>query len=153
MRRPRAFDAVDRRALGAALLSCCAIALFAVEGLLPGPSGFPGLEDGPKWHESVGRRVDSLFAVYGIARSHVKTWQVGVPNHPAVRTEQRVRVPPSFASVRFNHDLSKAIRPFGARVAATERIREEVVTMHIVRSGRTVRSMVFMTNPRLRPTE
>jgi len=155
MRSPRTNGALERKALGAALLSCCAIALLALDVLVPVPPlGAPAvLKTGLDWREGIGSSVDSLFVLYGIERGNVRTWQVRIPDRPAVRTEQRIAVPRGFVSVRFNHELNRAVRPFWARVVATERIREDIVTMHIVRAGRTVRSMVFVTDPHLRPAE
>jgi hypothetical protein len=154
MRLPRNNNLLERRVLRAALLSCCALALFALDGLVPVSmlSGPAGPDTGSGWREGVRNSVDSLFVLYGIDRGNVKTWQVNLPKGPATRTEQRITVSPGFVSVRFNHDLNAAVRPFRARVVATERLREDFITMHIVRSGRTVRSMVFVTDPGLRST-
>ena len=52
-----------------------------------------------------------------------------------------------FASVEFNHKLSQQILPFGARVAATERSKENVVTMHVVNDGVIIRTIVVCHAP------
>jgi hypothetical protein len=140
---------VEWRALGATLLSCCVLVLFALDSTEPGPTGSvaPGSKTTTGWRESVGRCVDSLFVLYGINSDRVRTREVKLPDRSSHRIEQRSTVPPDFVSVEFNHDLNTAVRPFGARIVATERVREGIVTMHIVRSGRTVRSIIFLTDP------
>ena len=155
MRSARTHNPLERRVLRAALLSCCAVALFALDGLVPVPSlSKPaGPDTGSGWREGVRNSVDSLLVLHHIKGGNVKTWQVNLPKGIAARTEQRIFVSPGFVSVRFNHDLNTAVRPFRARVVATERVREDIVTMHIVRSGRTVWSMVFVTDPGLQSTQ
>jgi hypothetical protein len=151
MRTSRTGNVLEWRALGATLLSCCVLVLFALESKEPVPSdeGVAPTKAGSGWREAVTRSLDSLFVLYGIAPDRVRTRPVKLPDRPAHRTEQRTAVRPDFVSVQFNHDLGTAVRPFGARVAAIERVREGIVTMHIVRSGRTVRSIIFVTDPDL----
>ena len=143
---------LELRAIGAGLLLCCALVLLAADQVSPIPSREAKVIPSavPRVREGIDRAVDSLFVLYGIDQREVRTWQVKLPDKRVVRTEQRIIVPPRFASVRFNHDLSIAVGGFQARVAATERVKEKIVTMHIVRSGRTIRSMAFVIDPRLR---
>ncbi len=95
----------------------------------------------------IARALDSTLARYGIERSDVRTWQVRTPVKRFARMEQRVMVGPDFLSLQFNHDLQKRLEPLGARVVATERARENIVTMHIVDDGMTVRSIAFLVRP------
>jgi hypothetical protein len=145
-------DPLELKAIGAGLLLCCALVLLAVDQMSPIPSHKEevGSSAVPRVREGINRAVDSLLVLYGIDQSAVRTWQVTMPDKRVARMEQRIIVSPQFASVRFNHDLNTAVGAFQARVAATERVKENSVTMHIVRSGRTIRSMAFVIDPRLR---
>jgi len=87
--------------------------------------------------------LDTLLVRYGIEPSTVRTWRLPVPGTGRFRVEQRVLVPPSFISLNFNHDFNAALLPLGAHVVATERTREDLVTMHVVLYGRTWRSVAF----------
>lgn len=82
--------------------------------------------------------VDSLLMHYGIPKEKVRKWQVLTPDGKLIRTDRRVLVPASFVTTEFNRDLNRAVSPWNARVAATERTKESVVVMHIVRDGATV---------------
>lgn len=88
--------------------------------------------------------LDSLFARYHIERKAVKTWHVQTPDKKFIRVERRVIVPPDFISLRFNHDLSRELERFGARAVATERTKENAVTMHIKRDGIIIQSITFL---------
>ena len=88
--------------------------------------------------------VDTLLARYGIPRDRVKTRQVQIPGGKFVRMERRVSVPPEFISVSFNRDLAGMIGHLGAQAIATERTKENTVTMHIRQDGRIIESITFV---------
>ncbi|MFN0159469.1 MAG: hypothetical protein ACKVRP_15515 [Bacteroidota bacterium] len=88
--------------------------------------------------------VDTLLARHGIGRERVKTWQVQTPDKKFIRVERRVYVPPEFVSVKFNHDLNRMMRDFGALAVATERTKENTVTMHIKKDERIIESITFV---------
>jgi hypothetical protein len=120
-----------------------AIADFLPAGVLSGGSGqhrsaFPSEEPG------IRAAIDTTLSRFGIDRESVHTWRVQVPGMKSGRVESRVIVPPAFASLAFNHELNNHLAQYGAHVVATERSREQSVTMHIVKDGVTVRSMTFV---------
>ena len=133
----------------AGVLAGCALILFladrptltvggaASRPRLPGPGGAPAVHD----------VIDSLFARYRIDRGSIKTWRVQTPDRKFARVEQRVPVPPDFISVKFNHDLNQRLAEHGARVIATERTKENLVTMHILQDNVIVRSISFVVTP------
>lgn len=88
--------------------------------------------------------LDTLFARYGIESKAVKTWPVQTPDKKFIRVERRVFVPPDFISLRFNHDLNREVERFGARAVATERTKENTVTMHIKKDGIIIQSITFL---------
>lgn len=94
--------------------------------------------------------VDTALARYGVDRSGVKTWRAMAAGRPTGRVESRAPVSPEFLSLQFNHDLNVMLEQLEARVIATERTRENSVTMHIVRGGTTVRSITLVTDTGLR---
>lgn len=91
--------------------------------------------------------IDTLLKRYGIEPEDVHTWIVQWHGKSGSRVEQRVSVPPSFVALSFNHDLNLALMPMGAHVVATERTKENLVTMHIVSHGSTIRSIAFAVVP------
>jgi hypothetical protein len=91
--------------------------------------------------------VDALLGQYSIEPKAINSWRVLTPDKKFLRLEQRIVVPHEFASVEFNHKLSQLILPRGARVAATERSKENVVTMHVVNDGVIIRTIVFAMRP------
>jgi hypothetical protein len=92
--------------------------------------------------------IDAVLGHYSIEPKSVTTWRVITPDKKFLRLEQRIVVPYDFASVQCNHELSQQLFPFGARVAATERSREKVVTMHIISHGVIIRTISFAMRSR-----
>lgn len=88
--------------------------------------------------------VDTILARYGIDRSAVKTRQVKSPDKKFLRVERRVEVPPEFVSVNFNRDLSEKLDAMGLRLVATERTKENTVTMHVKKDDTILQSITFM---------
>jgi hypothetical protein len=93
------------------------------------------------------RAVDTVLARSGVTPKERRRWAVQVSGAQAVRVAERVKVPMSFPSVLFNKDLSDRIRPYGAHVVATERLKESTVTFHVVRAGVTLRSISCVLTP------
>ena len=88
--------------------------------------------------------IDSLCPLFGIDKSLARTWKATAAGIPTGRIEEKIPVPPSFRSLEFNHALALRIAPFGAGIVATERSKENSVTMHVVCGGTTIRSLWFV---------
>lgn len=97
--------------------------------------------------------LDSLFHRYGIEHRQVKTWRVRGPGGELTRVQDRITVPNEFVSVSFNHDLNLELTHIGARAVATERTKENTVTMHIKMDRRIVRSISFVLSPRTKENQ
>jgi hypothetical protein len=131
-------------------LAACAAVLFLVDRLAPSAgdnkSPVASLDSLEGRVHSV---VDSLLASHQIRKEWVKTWQVRTPDKRFIRTERRVLVPPEFVSLDFNRDLNRSLSEYGVRTVATERTKGITVTMHIMRRGHVMESLVFVMKPDL----
>jgi hypothetical protein len=88
--------------------------------------------------------IDTLFNRYQIDARGAKSWSVFARDKRFIRKERRVYVPPQFISLDFNHDLSRQLSDFNARVVATERTKESTIAMHIVSDGMVVETITFV---------
>ena len=132
------------RAVTAVVLAACALGMTTVEYF--GVGGKHETEKERRNAEAgIATVVDTVLARYAVRRDDVRIWRATVGDAPGERWEQRVTVPPGFPGIEVNHEMSLLLAPFDAHVVATERTKEESVTMHIVRGGRTVRSVIFVT--------
>ena len=136
-----------RRMILAALLGAAALILFLIERLvMPVSAGAPAAAIAAGGEQAAFQEaIDTLLIRHGIARSSVRTWRVLSIDKKPIRLEQRVAVPREFRSLVFNAELKERLGPLGAHVVATERTREQTVTVHIVHRGMTVRSIAFVT--------
>jgi hypothetical protein len=87
--------------------------------------------------------VDTMLQRYGIPRSSVRTWNVLSVDKKPLRAVQQIEVSRDFPSLIFNDQLQRMLEPIAAHVFATERSRDNIVTMHIVHRGQTIRSIAF----------
>ncbi len=138
---------LGRKAALAATLGAISLLLF-VGDRFAGPREEQSLKALPA-EDAAGIQevIDTLLPRYGVDRALVKIWRVTTPDKTPVRIEQRIPVHADFLSLVFNHDLNRRLAPYGAHVIATERTKENTITMHIVRGGRTIRSMAFVLQP------
>ena len=97
----------------------------------------------PSARTGVQTAVDSMLNLYGIPRSSVRTWNVLSNDRRPIRVAQQIEVPRAFPSLVFNARLQRMLEPMDAHVFATERSRDNIVTMHIVWHGQTIRSLTF----------
>jgi hypothetical protein len=136
------------RLIVAGVLAACAVALSAGENIA---GRMAPREETPAAQQAAEARiaatVDTLFARYGIPKDEVKSWRPKLGGAVLPRVESRVNVSPSFLSVNFNHDLNLRLAGTGAHVVGTERSKDHIVTMHIIRGGMTIRSIGFVTDP------
>jgi hypothetical protein len=136
------------RILLAVLLAITAGLLALLLFMDPGGGGTSSAAPALRDIAGLGEVIDTVLAHHGIGRSAVRLWKVQSPDHRLLRVERRVAVPPEFVSVRFTHDLSRAVEEFGARAVATERTRENTVTVHIRKDGVVLQSIALVTTPR-----
>ncbi len=134
-----------QRLLLAGALAGVSLLLFGIQALDPSAgSGSAGAADRRNVQQQVATAIDTLLGSHGIDPREARVWTAPGPGKTSGRVEERVIVPPSFVSLDFNHRLNLALAPLGAHVVATERTRENTVTMHIVSNGKTIRSLILV---------
>jgi hypothetical protein len=138
---------VTRKAAVAATLGAICLLLFFGERFFVPRAERSLAAIPPEGAAGIQKVVDALLIRYGVDRASVKTWRVTTPDKTPLRVEQKIPVRSDFLSLVFNHDLNLRLAPYGAHVIATERTKENIITMHIVKDGMTTRSMVFVLQP------
>lgn len=93
--------------------------------------------------------IDTLLSKYRIEKEWVKSWQVQNHEKGFLRSERRVLVPPDFISLSFNLDLNRMLSDYGARAIASERTKESIVTMHVVKEGTVLETLSFIVSNEL----
>ena len=126
-------------------LALCAILLTVAGPITAGMGLRPETPAARKAAEAgIAAAIDSLCHLYAIDARLVRSWNATAAGEPTGRIEEKIPVDPGFRSLEFNHALAARIAPFGAGVVATERSKENSVTMHVVRGGATIRSLWFV---------
>jgi len=142
---------VRTKSIIALLLALLAAGIALTDRLMGVPVGLPSGRRSvtPAEEQEIRGVLDTLLVQYGIERRGVISWHVQIRGIKWTRLEERVSVPPSFLSVRFNHDLNERLAALGAHVVGTERTKENAVILHIVKSHATIWSIAFVTDPDL----
>jgi len=149
MRNVEDVDRLKRLLKIAGALAIVAVALTLVDRLLAAGTDkivndFSGAHAGGA---QINAAIDAVLGRYPIEPKSVSSWKVMTPDKKFLRLEQRIVMPYDFAAVQCNHELSREILPFGGRIAATERSRENVVTMHVLNQGVIIRTISFAMRP------
>ncbi len=131
-----------RKFILAGLLAVLALVLFLLNGSGPSPDLRAIVYKGNIKDITV--IVDTVLARHGIDKSSVKTWQVKGPDKKFLRVERRVEVPPEFISLNFNQELSERLSGIGLHLVATERTKENTVTMHVKKDDTILQSITFV---------
>ena len=135
---------LPRRLRILSILGSAGAILVLVRLLLPGSAATEGGSlGGPAFDRELHAALDSLMGVYGIAAGGVRTRTIKDDDGTVFRSEQRIDVPVEFAALRFNYDLATRLHRAGARVVGTERVRERLTSLHVVRDGSTVWTLQF----------
>jgi hypothetical protein len=144
MTPPQILPPLRRRLVIASGLALCAVLLTAAGVITRGRarSETPALRRAAE--AGIAAAIDSLCPLYGIDARLIRSWKARAAGEPTGRIEEKIPAPAGFRSLEFNHELALSIAKFGAGVVATERWKENSVTMHVVRSGATIRSLVFV---------
>jgi len=130
--------------LGAVIvLALTAVLLYTVDTRPAEPIARGAEQISPSVKAAVHAIVDSMLNRYGIPRSSVRTWNVLSIDKRPIRMAQQIEVPRAFPSLVFNAQLQRILEPTEAHVFATERSKDNTVTMHIVWHGQTIRSLAF----------
>jgi hypothetical protein len=125
------------------VLTVAAALLLSREAQSPPPAQSRSASLTPSISGGIQAAVDSMMRRYSIPRSAVRTWNVLSLEKKVLRVAQQIEVSRDFPSLVFNDQLQRMLEPVEAHVVATERLKDNSVTMHIVCGGRTVRSLVF----------
>lgn len=125
------------------VLTVAAVLLYFLD-TRSGETAIRGVEQvSPSTRNGVQAIVDSMLERYGIPRSSVRTWNVLSLDKKPIRVAQQIEVSRAFPSLVFNAQLQRLLEPIEAHVFATERSRDNIVTMHIVWHSQTIRSLTF----------
>lgn len=130
--------------LGAVIvLTLAAVLLYTLDTSPAEPAARRAEQISPSAKTALHAIVDSMLNRYGVPRSAVRTWNVLSIDRRPIRMAQQIEVPRAFPSLVFNAQMQRMLEPIEAHVFATERSKDNTVTMHIVWHGQTIRSLAF----------
>jgi hypothetical protein len=133
------------RLLLAGGLAAAAVVLGLALLLRPQPSHSP--PPAPAEAEAIDRAVREELAAHRIPAGTVRTRRVKTPAAGFERVERRVTVPGDFVTVEFNRELNERVGPHGGRSFATERTKENTVSVHVLTGGTVVQTVLFQLDP------
>jgi hypothetical protein len=101
----------------------------------------------PAEAEAIDNAVREELAAHRIPSGTVRTRRVKTPAADFERVERRVTVSGDFVTVEFNRELNERVGAYGGRSFATERTKENTVSVHVLSGGTVVQTVLFQLDP------
>jgi hypothetical protein len=125
------------------LLAAAAVSLYVFSSQTTIPPPRAAECDFASVLDSIDKQVDAVLASYGVEPSSVKRKEFVEPEERFVRVERRVLIPPTVIPATVNRDLNLLARQYRGRAVATENLRENSVTIHILVQENVVQTVIL----------
>jgi hypothetical protein len=82
--------------------------------------------------QSIDAEVDGILEKFGVEKGWIKRSEIPATGGGLARIERHVLIPPTVVPVLVNREFNLLARRFQGRVVATENLKENTVTIHIL---------------------
>lgn len=131
------------------LLAGAAVALFILNRR-PEPAPPPDPQAEVRTLETLDRQVDDVLQAFGVEKDWVKRKEYVDSAKEFRRIERRVLVPPEIIPAAMNRELNILAHQYQGRAVATENMKENTVTIHLLVDGTIVQTIILKVHPSLR---
>lgn len=107
-------------------------------------------EPPPKFHreldqmaQAIDIEVDGVLENFGIEKAWVRRREINDRENHFLRIERRVAVPPRIVPIMVNRELNVLARRYHGRAVATENLKENSVTIHIILNQRVIQTVIL----------
>lgn len=97
--------------------------------------------------QQIDKEIDGILENFGVEKTWVKKKEIGGRNSQFARIERRVLIPPTIIPVLVNHEFNMLARRYQGRAIATENIRDNIVTIHILLHRTIIQTVILKINP------
>ena len=98
-------------------------------------------------------QIDTLLQDFGIEKEWVKRTVVSDQVGNFTRIERRVAIPSDILPASMNKEINSLARKFDGRAVATENLKDNSVTIHIVLHEKIIHTVILKTYPDMRRKE
>ena len=103
--------------------------------------------------QTIDKEVDVILDHFGIEKTWVRRKEIKDPRGLFRRVERRVAVPPNIIPALMNRELNSLARRFQGRAVATENLKENSVTIHIILRQIVIQTVILKVNPEIERKE
>jgi hypothetical protein len=98
----------------------------------------------------IDREVDNILENFGIERTWIQRKEIAGIDDGFTRIERRVLIPPTIIPVLINREFNLLAKRFHGKAVATENLRENSVTIHIVLHQSVIQTIILKTHQDIR---
>lgn len=93
--------------------------------------------------QAIESEIDRILEGFGVEKAWIKRREVRASDGGFMRIERRVLIPPTIIPVLVNRELNLLARRFDGRAVATENLRENTVTIHILLHQSIIQTIIL----------
>ena len=98
---------------------------------------------------TIDKEIDLVLDHFGIEKTWVRRKEINDPAGIFRRIERRVAIPASVIPALLNRELNSLAHRFRGRAVATENLKENSVTIHIILQQTVVQTLILKVNPEI----
>jgi hypothetical protein len=137
---------VDRSAVyrltASILLAAVAVALFILNREeSKSPEGLQ--QEFTRSAQSIDKEIDVILEGFGVQKAWIKKREIAVSGEGFARIERRVLIPPTIVPVLINREFNLLAQRFRGRAVATENLKENTVTIHILLHQSIIQTIIL----------
>lgn len=101
--------------------------------------------------QTIDREIDGILEHFGIERDWVQKKNINGGDSHFLRIERRVLIPPSVVPALVNREMNILAHRFQGRAVATENLKENTVTIHIVLHQSVIQTVILKVDQNIQP--
>ncbi len=141
------------RLLGCAVLGVTVVGLFIFNRMGEINSPQEPDQDFAFSVQAIDKEVDVVLGHFGIEKSWVRRKEIKDSSRHFIRVERRVAIPPHVVPAMMNRELNSLAHRFHGRAVATENLRDNSVTIHIILQQTVIQTVILKINPEIEKKE
>lgn len=97
--------------------------------------------------QTIDKEVDIVLEHFGIEKAWVRKKEISDPERHFTRVERLVAIPPTIIPAMMNRQLNALAGRYQGRAVATENLKENSITIHIILQQSVIQTIILKVKP------
>lgn len=93
--------------------------------------------------QSIDKEIDGILEGFGVQKAWIRRREIAGSTEAFARIERRVLIPPTIVPVLINREFNLLAKRFRGRAVATENLKENTVTIHILLHQSVIQTIIL----------